>query len=76
MWMLHERRIQNMESSMRRPKIIGCKEAAEILGVSIQRVKKLADKMYGQKVGNSWVFFEKDVIKFSKIERKDGRPKK
>ena len=61
-----------------RPKIIGIKEAAFILGISEKRVRVLCNekRIVAYKINNSWVFFEEDVISFSKEKRSGGRPKK
>jgi excisionase family DNA binding protein len=57
--------------------LLSIKEAAEKLGVSARRVNQLIDenKLSAQKIGNSYVIKEDDLIKV-KTYGKAGRPAK
>ena len=57
-------------------KLINSKEAAEQLGVCVQRVRQLiaAGRLPAQKVSRDWVIRERDLAKVA--HRKHGRPKK
>ena len=57
-------------------KLITTKEAAEKLGVNVQRVRQLikAGRLPAQKVGRDWVIRPRDLEKVA--HRKPGRPRK
>jgi len=57
-------------------KLINTKEASNLLGVNVQRVRQLiaAGRLPAQKVSRDWVIREKDLSKVA--DRKPGRPKK
>ena len=58
------------------------KEVAAILGVTVGRVRQLAQsgKLPGTRVGGPdrgvWVFRRADVADFAQVERRPGRPRK
>ncbi len=58
-------------------KLIGTKEAAEKLGVSLRRVQQLVEmgKLPAQRIGRDYLIQEKDLSKVT-IYGKRGRPKK
>ncbi len=53
-------------------------EVAQILGVSDIRVRQFhrEERLVGQKLGMQLVFERRDVERFSKQDRPNGRPKK
>jgi len=57
---------------------ITAEEAATLLSVSLNRVYQFAHegRLIGQQVRGVWFFETKRVREFSKIRRKNGRPKK
>lgn len=52
------------------------REAAEVLGVSIDRVYQFArdGRLKGARIGRMILFPERQVRQFAKIERRPGRP--
>ncbi len=58
-------------------KLIGTKEAAEKLGISLRRAQQLVEmgKLPAQKIGRDYLIQEKDLSKVT-IYGKRGRPKK
>jgi len=54
------------------------KKVAELLGVSVHRVRFfIAQKrLPAQKIGRDWIVKERDLEKFKATTRKIGRPKK
>lgn len=52
-------------------------EAAEILGVSGARVRKLIDdqKLKAEKIGRDWMVSKASVLARKKLSPKPGRPK-
>lgn len=55
---------------------IGTVEAAEHLGLSLARIKKLAkDGRVGRLVAGRFLFTRAELDRFAKKERKPGRPK-
>ncbi len=56
------------------PSLISTEEAAAILGLGTQRVRKLAAQglLRGKRPGRDWVFEERDVRKFAELERPSG----
>jgi len=57
---------------------IGTTEAAERLGISPRRVAGLIEQgvLKAAKVGKTWIIEESEIMRFSKITRKPGRPRK
>lgn len=53
-------------------------EVAAVLGVSVGRVRQLAqkEKIKAEKVGRDWVFVRRDVEEFASKHRRPGRPSK
>lgn len=47
-------------------------EAAEILGVSVRRVRVLSDRLGGQKLGRDLLFPRQAVQEFARVERAPG----
>jgi excisionase family DNA binding protein len=58
-------------------KLLGTKDAAEKLGVSLRRVQQLVESgtLPAQKIGRDYLIQEKDLSKVT-IHGKAGRPKK
>ena len=58
-------------------KLLGTKEAAEKLGISLRRVQQLVETgtLPAQKIGRDYLIQEKDLSKIT-IHGKPGRPKK
>ncbi len=54
------------------------KEVAEVLGVTVGRVRQLAGAgaIRGEKVGRDWVFRSEDVATFARRPRRPGRKRK
>jgi excisionase family DNA binding protein len=58
--------------------MIPTSEAAEILGVSTRRVVQFVEDgrlIPAMKVGKNYLFYQADVEKLARLERKEGRPK-
>jgi excisionase family DNA binding protein len=53
---------------------MGTREAAEILGIGMARVRQLllAGRLPGVKIGNTWIISEEAVFKFK--EKHDSKP--
>ena len=58
--------------------LMDVKEVAAVLGVSVGRVRQLAQKgaIKCEKVGRDWVFIRRDVDEFANKHRRPGRPAK
>ena len=55
---------------------IGTREASEITGLTSGYLRRLLaqGKIKGKRIGHDWIIDRKSVIKFSKTDRKIGRP--
>ena len=67
-----------MENPNNKDMKLTVKEAAEILGISEARIRKmLADKVItGKKFGRDWAIPKAQIEAMAKVKRKPGRPKK
>ena len=53
------------------------RQAADSLGISVQRVKQLRETMQlGQKVGRDWVLSDQDIERLRQRNRQPGRPRR
>jgi excisionase family DNA binding protein len=59
-------------------KVLTTKEASEILGISMQRVRDLIhdDQIEAEKIGRDWIIKTEDLEKFQENRRGPGRPAK
>jgi len=58
--------------------LIGTDEAARRMGLSVGRLTAMirAGILRAQKIGNTWIVEESEVVRVSKLNRKPGRPRK